>query len=180
MIINRQIELLIVFGFLTIFLSSLASAQAPDRTRYSDLPDWTVTTYRAADTGAFLRCSAERHYEGNLTLTVAKNSAGKYVLGFTSSAWPYEDRSTHSVSVQIDTNEETSMPGRVRLIPPGPIVFVDLEDDRSFVVAISDGAVLQVSSGDTVLKFSLTGSAAALATLEFCHQDGSGNDAAEP
>ena len=173
MIINRQIELLTVFGVLTAFLSSIASAQAPERTRYSDLPDWTVTTYRTAETEAFLRCSAERDYEGNLTLTVAKNSAGKYVLGFTSSAWPYEDRSTHSVSVRIDTNEEISMPGRVRLIPPGPIVFVDLEEGSSVIAAISAGAILNVSSGETALEFRLAGSEAALASLELCHRDGS-------
>jgi len=33
---------------------------------------------------------------------VTKNAAGKYILGFTSAAWPYADWSTHPVSIPIE------------------------------------------------------------------------------
>ena len=65
------------------------------------------------------------------------------------------------------------MPGRVRLIPPGPIVFVDIEEGSSVIAAISAGATLNVSSGETILEFRLAGSAVAIASLDLCHQDGS-------
>jgi len=150
-----------------------ANAQAPERTPYSAPPDWTVTTYRAADTKVFLRCSAERHYDDGLTLTIAKTNAGKFVLGFTSSDWTYEDRSTQPVSIQIDSGEETSLSGRVRLLPSGPIVFVDIEADSTVISAISAGNVLFVNSGETSLDFDLSGSAVAVSSTEQCHRDGS-------
>lgn len=182
MMINRQAKMLVVqlaLALIIVIHSSPGSAQAPDRTPYADLPDWTVTTYRAAETKAFQRCSAERHYEDGLTLTIAKNAAGKYVLGFTSSAWPYEDRSTHSISIKIDSGEELSMPGRVRLLPVGPIVFLDLDDNSSVISSLSAGANLHVRSDLTVLKFDLTGSAAAVSNLESCHRDGAGDESAD-
>jgi len=155
-----------------VLLSMPGNAQPPERTPYSAPPNWTVTTYRAADTQAFLRCSAERHYDGGLALTVAKNNMGTFVLGFTSSDWAYEDRSTHPVVIKIDSNEEISFSGRVRRLGSGPIVFVDLEPTSSVIPAISAGRVLQVSSAETSVEFQLTGSAAAVASLEQCHRDG--------
>ena len=154
-------------------LSVPSNAQAPERTPYSAPLDWTVTTYRAAGTKAFLRCSAERHYDNGLALTVAKNNTGMFVLGFTSSEWAYEDGSTHVISIRIDSGDEMALPGRVRLLPSGPIVFVDLEPTSSVVPAISAGMVLHVSSTETALEFGLAGSAAAISSVDQCHRDGS-------
>jgi hypothetical protein len=153
-------------------LSFPSNAQAPARTPYAAPGDWTVTTYRAGDTGAFLRCSAERHYEAQ-ALTVAKNAAGKFVLGFTSNEWTFEDRSTHPISVRIDSGEEVMLSGRVRLLPSGPIVFVDIEMDSAVIAEISAGSSLQVISGETSLVMDLAGSAAAIASTNQCHVDAS-------
>ena len=159
--------------FLAVAMFSFSgNAQAPARTPYSALPNWSVTTYRAGDTNAFLRCSAERHYDDGLTLTIAKNAAGKFVLGFTSPEWTYEDRSSHSVSVRIDSGEETSLQGRVRLLPSGPIVFVDIAADSTIVGSIAAGEVLHVNSDETSLSFELSGSAAAVSSTNECHRDG--------
>ncbi len=158
-------------------LSLSSNAQAPERTPYSTPPGWSVSTYRSAASGAFLRCSAERHYDHGLTLTVAINSAGKFVLGFTSAEWTYEDRSTHPVSIRVDSSEEMSVPGRVRVLPVfGPIVFVDLDMDMdsAIVPALSAGSVLYVNSAETSLEFDLSGSAAAISDAARCHRDGSG------
>ena len=160
---------------LAAILSMPGNAQAPARTPYSTPPGWSVSTYRSAASGAFLRCSAERHYDHGLTLTVAINSAGKFVLGFTSAEWAYEDRSTHPVSIRVDSGEEMSVPGRVRVLPVfGPIVFVDLEMDSAIVPALSAGNVLYVNSAETSLEFDLSGSAAAISDAARCHRDGSG------
>jgi hypothetical protein len=170
---SRLMTMHLVLASVAIMYGSPGSAQAPDRVRYAELPDWTVTTYRAAESKALLRCSAERHYDNGLTLTVAKNAAGKYVLGFTSSEWPYEDRSTHPVSMRIDSGDETLLPGRARLLPTGPIVFVDVQNHRIVIPAISAGNRLHVSSGKIDLEFGLAGSAAALVSLDLCHRDAS-------
>ena len=156
----------------TAMLAVPSNAQAPARTPYSAPPGWSVTTYRAAETQAFLRCSAERHYNDGMTLTIAKTNTGKFVLGFTSPAWTYEDRSTHVVSIRVDSGEEMSLPGRVRLLPSGPIVFVDMEADSSVIPAISAGKVLYVNSAETALEFALTGSAVAVSNTAQCHRDG--------
>jgi hypothetical protein len=153
-------------------LSFPSNAQAPARTPYAAPGDWTVTTYRAGDTGAFLRCSAERHYEAQ-ALTVAKNAAGKFVLGFTSKEWTFEDRSTHPISVRVDSGAEVMLSGRVRLLPSGPIVFVDIEMDSAVIAEISAGNSLQVSSEETSLAMDLAGSAAAIASTNQCHVDAS-------
>jgi hypothetical protein len=153
-------------------LGVAGNAQAPQRSPYSAPAGWTVSTYRAPETMAFLRCSAERHYDDGLTLTVAKNNAGNLVLGFTSAAWTYEDRSTHAVSVRIDSANATSLPGRVRLLPVGPIVFVDLAPGSAIIPALSSGMTLYVRSAETALEFGLTGSAAAIASMQQCHRDG--------
>ena len=153
-------------------LSISSNAQAPARTPYSTPGDWSVTTYRAGDTGAFLRCSAERHY-AEQALTVAKNAAGKFVPGFTSEEWTFEDRSTHPISVRVDSGEEGTLSGRVRLLPSGPIVFVDIDMGSSIIAEISAGHSLHISSGETALVMDLAGSAAAVASTNQCHQDAS-------
>jgi hypothetical protein len=150
----------------------MAFAQAPARTPYSTPGNWTVTIYRAGDTGAFLRCSAERHY-ADQALTIAKNAAGKFVLGFTSKEWAFEDRSTHPISVRVDSLEEVTLSGRVRILPSGPIVFVDIDMDSTIIAEISAGNALYVSSGETALVMDLAGSAAAIAGTNQCHQDAS-------
>ena len=147
-----------------------ANSQAPARTPYSASGEWTVTTYRAGDTGAFLRCSAERHYAAQ-TLTIAKNAAGMFVLGFTSDEWTFEDRSTHQVSIRVDSGDAVSMPGRVRILSVGPIVFVDLELESTVVAEIVAGNALYVSSAETALAMDLTGSAVAIASTNQCHRD---------
>jgi len=160
-------------SLVAVVFSIQGNAQAPARTPYSAPGNWTVTTYRAGDSGAFLRCSAERHYGGGFALTIARNAAGKFVLGFTSDDWTYEDRSTHPVSVRIDSGEETLLPGRVRLLPSGPIVFVDIETDSSVITEISAGNILHVHSAETALEFELAGSAAAVESTNRCYQDAS-------
>lgn len=170
---KRPVRLFLAQSMIVLSVTMLSIpgyAQAPARTPYSAPGNWTVTTYRAGDTGAFLRCSAERHYEAQ-TLTVAKNAAGMFVLGFTSNEWTFEDRSTHSVSIRVDSGDAASMPGRVRILPVGPIVFVDLEMDSSVITKISAGSILQVTSADTVLNFNLAGSAAAILSTNQCHLD---------
>lgn len=162
-----------VFLLAVVLLSTPSSAQDIERTPYWAPANWTVTTYRSAESKAFLRCSAERHYDNGLALTVAKNNAGNIVLGFTSSNWTYDDRSTHDVSIQIDSGEQMSFPGRARVLPSGPIVFVDLEHTNPIVAVISSGRSLHVSSPETTLEFELTGSAAAVASMDQCHLDGS-------
>ncbi len=162
-----------VLVFAAVLLSASSNAQGIQRTPYWAPADWTVTTYRAAESNEFLRCSAERHYDDGLALTVAKNSAGNIVLGFTSPKWTYEDRSTHDVVVRIDSGVQMSFPGRARVLPSGPIVFVDLEPTGTIVPFISTGRSLRVSSGETALEFDLTGSAAAVASVDQCHRDGS-------
>ncbi len=170
----RPVAAFVVAPFLLLtsgVLDGIAEAQQSlERTRYSTLVDWTVTTYRS-DAQAFLRCSAERHYDNGLALTVSRNTSG-YVLGFTSSDWPYEDRSTHSVSVGVDSGASQAFAGRVRLLTSGPIVFVDLEADSPIIPAIAKGRMLQVESPETNLDFDLTGSAAAVSSLLSCHRDG--------
>lgn len=158
---------------LAAVVSALSYAQAPVRTSYSAPGDWTVTTYRAGDTGAFLRCSAERHYEDGQTLTIAINSAGKYVLGFTSDKWTYEDRSTHPVSIRVDSNREQTMPGRVRILPVGPMVFLDLDTNSTVIAQMSAGNSLHVNSADTSFSMSLAGSAATVASARQCYLDAS-------
>jgi len=166
---NRVFIAQCVFVLMAAMLSFLSHAQAPARTPYSAPGDWTVTTYRAGDTGAFLRCSAERHYDDGQTLTIAINGAGKFVLGFTSDQWTYEDRSTHPVSIRVDSGDEASMPGRIRILPVGPIVFVDIDSNSSIIAEISAGNVLHVSSAETSLEMNLAGSAAAIADTNQCH-----------
>jgi len=163
-------KILIVLSAAMLSISS--NAQAPARTPYSAPGDWTVTTYRAGDTGAFLRCSAERHYEAQ-ALTVAKNAAGKFVLGFTSNEWTFEDRSIHPISVRVDSGDEVALSGRVRILPSGPIVFVDIEEDSGVIASLSAGNALHVSSGETSLVMNLAGSAAAIASTNQCHIDAS-------
>ena len=158
---------------ITVLLAAPGNTQAPERTPYSAPAGWTVTTYRAANSRAFLRCSAERHYDDGSALTIAKNNAANIVLGFTSTEWPFEDGSTQTVLLRIDSGEERRLPGRVRILPSGPIVFVDLVSTSAMVPAIRKGTTLQVSSGGTTLTFGLTGSAAAIASVDRCHRDGS-------
>jgi hypothetical protein len=166
--LSNQFSVLLI----TISLCVPSYAQAPERTPYSAPDNWTVTTYRASGTKAFLRCSAERHYGDGLTLTIAKNVAGKFVLGFTSSDWKYEDRSTPTVSIQIDAGESVSLPGRVRLLPTGPIVFVDIEENSSIVTSMSLGSALHVRTAETSLEFSLAGAEAAVSGVNQCQSDG--------
>jgi hypothetical protein len=130
-----------------------------------------VTTYRAGDSGEFLRCSAERHFDDGQTLTIAINGTGNLVLGFTSDKWIYEDRSTHPVSVRVDSGEETPLSGRVRILPVGPIVFVDLDPDSTVIAELSAGDTLYVSSSETNMVMDLTGSAAAIAGTNQCYAD---------
>jgi len=154
----------------TAMLSISSNAQAPARTPYSAPGDWTVTTYRAGDTGAFLRCSAERHYEAQ-ALTVAKNAAGKFVLGFTSNEWTFEDRSTHPITVRVDSGDEVALSGRVRILPSGPIVFVDIEEGSGVIAKLSAGYSLHINAGEVSLTMDLAGSAAAIASTNQCHID---------
>ena len=158
--------------FVAVLLSSSGNAQAPARTPYAAPGDWTVTTYRAGDSGAFLRCSAERHYEAQ-ALTVARNAAGKFVLGFTSNEWTFEDRSTHPISIRVDSGEEVTLSGRVRLLPSGPIVFVDVDMGSSVIAEISAGNTLHISSAETSLTMDLAGSRTAIASTNQCHVDAS-------
>ena len=171
---KRSVRLFLAQSMIFISVTMLSipgHAQAPARTPYSAPGNWTVTTYRAGDTGVFLRCSAERHYEDGQTLTIAINGAGNFVLGFTSDKWTYADRSTHPVSIRVDSSGEVPLSGRVRILPVGPIVFVDLEMDSSVITEISAGRILQVTSADTVLNFNLAGSAAAISSANQCHLD---------
>jgi hypothetical protein len=154
------------------FFSASGIAQNVERIPYWAPQNWTVTTYRSEDSKEFLRCSAERHYDNGTALTVAKNNAGNIVLGFTSSNWTYEDRSTHDISIRIDSGEQMSFPGRVRVLPSGPIVFVDLEYTNPVVPTLSTGRMLNVSSPETTLEFELTGSASAVASVDQCHLEG--------
>ena len=149
-----------------------AIAQSFERIPYSAPPDWTVTTYRSSDSGAFLRCSAERHYDDGNTLTVAKNAAGKFVLGFTSDAWEFEDRATPGVNLQVDAGQSYSMPGRVRLLPSGPMLFVDIDPATTIIDELSKGGRVHVSSGGNSLTLNLRGSAAAMASANQCQRDG--------
>ena len=162
-----------LFVVMTAMLSASGAAQNFERTPYWAPENWTVTTYRAGDSREFLRCSAERHYGDGLALTIAKASAGNIVLGFTSPRWPYEDRSIHDIELRIDTGERMSFSGRVRVLPSGPIVFVDLEPTSHVIPAISTGRQLNVSSPEIALAIDLTGSAAAVASVDQCHRDGS-------
>lgn len=147
-------------------------AQSFERIPYSAPPHWTVTTYRSSDSGAFLRCSAERHYDDGNTLTVARNAEGKFVLGFTSAAWSFEDSVMPEVSMQVDTYQPVSMTGRARVLPSGPILFVDIDPSTTIIDELSKGSRVIVSSGETSLTLDLLGSAAAIASTDQCQRDG--------
>jgi len=160
------------FAFCAINWPGGALAQSFERIPYSAPQDWTVTTYRSIDSGAFLRCSAERHYENGETLTVARNAAGKFVLGFTSGSWTFEDQDATEVSVQVDDNEALSTSGRGRRLPTGPMLFVDVDPESTVIDELSAGNQLRVTSGNTTLTMSLRGAAAAVAGVIQCQSDG--------
>lgn len=147
-------------------------AQSFERIPYSAPQDWSVTTYRSSDSGAFLRCSAERHYADGNTLTVAKNAEGKFVLGFTSAAWTFEDSAMPEVSTQVDTYQPMSTTGRARILPLGPMLFVDVDPSTTIIDELSKGSRVIVSSGETSLTLDLVGSAAAIASTNQCQRDG--------
>ena len=160
-----------------IVQSNAADAQNINRTIFKEWPGWTITTYRTADTQAFLRCSAEKHYANGTALTIAR-TAPRYVLGFTSAAWPYEDRTTPPISVHIDSGEQVSATGRVRLLGSGPMLFMDLELGNPVISAIPDGKILHVHSEQTSIDFDLIGSKPVIAGLEECRKADSGLAAA--
>lgn len=153
-------------------ISAAAWPQGFERTPFAAPDDWTVTTYRAADTKSFLRCSAERHYDDGPALTVARTADGKYVLGVTSALWQFEDRSTHEFEVTVDAGDANMVTGRVRLLPSGPMIFVDVDLGSSLIAEISAGNTLTVSSGEVSIDMNLKGSAAALSSLEACQVAG--------
>jgi hypothetical protein len=161
-----------VITFCAIGLTGGAFAQSFERIPYSAPADWTVTTYRSKDSGAFLRCSAERHYEDGTTLTVARNAEGNFVLGFTSGSWTFEDQETTGVRVQVDANEVLSTTGRGRRLPTGPMLFVDVDAGTTAIDELSKGNQLRVTTGGTTLTMSLHGSAAAIASVIQCQSDG--------
>ena len=148
-----------------------ALAQSFDRTPYTKFDGWLINTYRAADSGEFLRCSAERHLEDAPTLTIARTAASKFVLGVTSAEWTFDDRSTPATTLQVDENTSTSLAGRVRILPNGPMLFIDVEAGSSLMDELAAGNTLTVSAGETQLQIPLAGSAAAIATTIQCHQD---------
>jgi hypothetical protein len=165
-----------VVGILAIAMATDAIAQSFERIPYSAPTDWTVTTYKSRDTGAFLRCSAERHYDNGETLTIAKNAAGMFVLGFTSDKWEFEDRATTEVEIQVDTGQAISLAGRGRLLPSGPMLFVDADPTTSIIDDLSKGNRLAVGSGETSLTLNLVGSSAAIAGVNQCHLDGTNHE----
>lgn len=159
-----------------IGMSHDAIAQSFERIPYSAPPDWTVTTYRSKNSGAFLRCSAERHYDNGDTLTVASNAEGGFVLGVTSDAWEFEDRATPVVSIQVDANQPRSTTGRGRVFPFGPMLFIDVDPAANIIDELSKGSRAVVSSGETSLTLNLHGSAAAIASTRQCQRDGTNTE----
>jgi hypothetical protein len=175
---NRiELSVITVIAVCAIGSATAAIAQSFERIPYSAPPDWTVTTYRSKETGAFLRCSAERHYDDGNALTVARTAEGKSVLGFTSSAWAFDDRETTEVRLQVDANMPMSTTGRGRLLPSGPMLFVDVDPASGVMAELSNGSLLLVTSGETTLRLSLRGSAAAIAGVNQCRIDGANQQA---
>jgi hypothetical protein len=149
----------------------LAHAQNFERTPFTEVSGWTITTYRAKDTGEFLRCSAEMHYANKTALTIAR-TASSYTLAYTSTEWPFEDNSMPMVSAHVDAYDILSVQGRVRLLNSGPIVFMSVEPGSAILAGIAKGRVLHVHADKTSIDFDLTGSSKATSAVEECWQAG--------
>jgi hypothetical protein len=86
--------------------------------------------------------------------------------------WAFEDRSAHDFEVTVDAGDTLTLPGRVRVLPSGPMIFIDVEEGSNLIAKLSSGNTLAVRSGDVVIDMNLAGSAAALASLDACQKAG--------
>ena len=148
----------------------LPTAQRFERTPYDTLPGWDINVYRAGDTQAFLRCSAEKRYGAQSALTVARSRAG-YVLGFTSTRWPFDDGSSHESTLQVDDGELVLATMRARLLPSGPIGFVDVEPGHPLLSQLTRGRSLAVQAVEVAIAFDLDGADGAVAAIDRCFQE---------
>ena len=166
-----RVLLVATVSLLAVIIIPTGHAQNIDRVLFKETPGWTITTYRAKDSKEFLRCSAERHYDNGTALTIAR-TVPRYTLAFTSTSWPFEDKSMHLVSAHVDASEILSVEGRVRLLNSGPIIFMSVESGDAIIPKLSKGKMLHVHAEQTSVDFDLTGSADVMMGLDECWRAG--------
>jgi predicted methyltransferase len=146
------------------------------RTDYFTANGWTLMKYNSGDTNEFLRCSAERIYEDNSSLTIARRAGvgDLYTLVFISAKWPYAGGSKPTVSLHIDSGQQFSYQGSMIPGTKTPMFLMRLDDDsRAVLPALAAGRTLHVRSGSTEIDYDLGGSRSLIDQVKKCHAENS-------